>query len=448
MISGNQEELIEQANKAFLVNDKDKGLTILKSIFKNDFTNEPAWKLLYKVTGGGMPFDSFQREVTRRYFPDKAYLLVEKELDNLLSGISMGNPPIPPPLPQAKTTEPPALIPVKTEASIPQFCINCGSKVYSQGSFCPACGNPIQTIAEYRVASENIQSSRVGQYSTPPGSYPAGSKGFINNNSQPIQSSQDTSREKLHWDNKFILPIIILAVILILLFLLPMINLLLFIVGTLLLIIFVLQKLGAIEGRNIFVFLWKKYYLLFEQAKTNVNLPNAQMNRSTTILTETPQNISRWQITTTFFLAELGLILLIFSYSLPWFSYNQTTFLIINNDQTFSAKRLMSAHGTSNFDITVLFFYILTCFSYILSRSRAIFLALLSSLGAIGFQIYNLSELQSMSNISASSYAFLIPESFNTGIGPGPYLAMGAVLFMITGILISILKKKVQTKGY
>ena len=151
--------LLSQADKAFLVNDRRQGLTNLLLVFKEDITNESAWKMLHQVMGGGKPFDSFQMEITEKYFPEKISLLYEKQLDRLLKESST------PVSSAAQTTYQKPASPFNpgqgpmAHNTPTLFCVHCGSEVFAEGSFCPSCGKPIRQTSNPQPQPQGQQNS-------------------------------------------------------------------------------------------------------------------------------------------------------------------------------------------------------------------------------------------------------------------------------------------------
>ena len=422
--------LLMEAEKAFINDDKRQGYTQVLKILSEDFLYEPAWKLLHKVMGGGKPFGVFQMEIAKKYFPNKAHLLVEKEFIQLLAAkqVKVSDQVATPYKASPRVT--PDKGQVLSESRTPSYCIHCGNIIHTAGTYCAKCGNLTHSMS-------GVPDQPVSMHER---MYPQTSQ-----NQQPT-APQQTDWNSI-WKKKNILPFALLALVLIVLLLSPL-SLLVVGFTVVLFILFLLQKFGVIGGRNIFLDLCFLYLNLFgrgagyfqrSKAERGVKSNNSSNEVVSTRIIETPI-LSHFA--NTYFVAELGLVLLIFSFLVPWFDYEHTTFLIFSEDQTFYAKTLMATQGSANFDITVLFFYLLTCFAYLLSFLRNKTFALLCGLGAIGFQIYTLNELNSISNFSDSRYDYMIPESMNTSMGNGGYVAIAAVIFIVIGILISIIKKE------
>ena len=79
--------LLTQAETALSAGDQRAGSILINQALKRDFTNERAWRLLYRLIGSKRPFEVFQVEFATKYYPDRLYLLPgarvdwQKELD-------------------------------------------------------------------------------------------------------------------------------------------------------------------------------------------------------------------------------------------------------------------------------------------------------------------------------------------------------------------------------
>ena len=66
-----QIEQLEQAKHDFAANNLRSGLLKLITLLKQDISNEIAWQLMYQFLGNGKPFNLFQIEIAKKFFPDK-----------------------------------------------------------------------------------------------------------------------------------------------------------------------------------------------------------------------------------------------------------------------------------------------------------------------------------------------------------------------------------------
>jgi pilus assembly protein CpaE len=65
------DKLLVEAQKAYQKRDKRLGARLIDEILQQDLNYPGAWDLLYRLFGGGQPFDEFQRSFVSRYYPDK-----------------------------------------------------------------------------------------------------------------------------------------------------------------------------------------------------------------------------------------------------------------------------------------------------------------------------------------------------------------------------------------
>ena len=65
------DKLLVEAQKAYQKRDKRLGARLINEILQQDLNYPGAWDLLYRLFGGGQPFDEFQRSFVSRYYPDK-----------------------------------------------------------------------------------------------------------------------------------------------------------------------------------------------------------------------------------------------------------------------------------------------------------------------------------------------------------------------------------------
>jgi pilus assembly protein CpaE len=65
------EKILVEAQKAYQKRDKRLGARLIDEILQQDLNYPGAWDLLYRLFGGGRPFDDFQRSFVTQYYPDK-----------------------------------------------------------------------------------------------------------------------------------------------------------------------------------------------------------------------------------------------------------------------------------------------------------------------------------------------------------------------------------------
>ncbi len=65
------DKLLVEAQKAYQKRDKRLGARLIDEILQQDLNYPGAWDLLYRLFGGGQPFDEFQRSFVSQYYPDK-----------------------------------------------------------------------------------------------------------------------------------------------------------------------------------------------------------------------------------------------------------------------------------------------------------------------------------------------------------------------------------------
>ena len=63
--------MLVEAQKAYQKRDKRLGARLINEILQQDLNYPGAWDLLYRLFGGGQPFDEFQRSFVSQYYPDK-----------------------------------------------------------------------------------------------------------------------------------------------------------------------------------------------------------------------------------------------------------------------------------------------------------------------------------------------------------------------------------------
>ena len=73
------EKLLVEAQKAYQKKDKHTGARLIDEILQADFNHPGAWELLYRLFGGGKPFEEFQRSFATQFYPDKLALLQTKQ---------------------------------------------------------------------------------------------------------------------------------------------------------------------------------------------------------------------------------------------------------------------------------------------------------------------------------------------------------------------------------
>jgi hypothetical protein len=76
--------LLAWANDAFSARDARKGLTCVLKVLNEDFTYDPAWRLLHRVMDPTKPFIEFKIELAEKHFPQKTHLLLEREFARLV----------------------------------------------------------------------------------------------------------------------------------------------------------------------------------------------------------------------------------------------------------------------------------------------------------------------------------------------------------------------------
>jgi hypothetical protein len=76
--------LLAQASEAFAESDSRKGLTCVLKVLREDFTYDPAWRLLHRVMDPKKSFVEFKIELAEKHFPGKTHLLLEREFVKLL----------------------------------------------------------------------------------------------------------------------------------------------------------------------------------------------------------------------------------------------------------------------------------------------------------------------------------------------------------------------------
>ncbi len=69
------DKLLVEAQKAYQKRDKHLGARLIDEILQQDLNYPGAWDLLYRLFGGGQPYDEFQRSFVSQYYPDKLPLL-------------------------------------------------------------------------------------------------------------------------------------------------------------------------------------------------------------------------------------------------------------------------------------------------------------------------------------------------------------------------------------
>jgi hypothetical protein len=89
-----QKENLLLADQAFRNNDSRQGLVYILQILRDDFTNTAAWQLLYQAMKSSLPFDEFQIEMTKKYFPNKLQLMMDHQLDRLLEATVVSHPSV------------------------------------------------------------------------------------------------------------------------------------------------------------------------------------------------------------------------------------------------------------------------------------------------------------------------------------------------------------------
>ena len=67
--------MLVEAQKAYQKRDKHTGARLIDEILQSDFNYQGAWDLLYRLFGGGKPFDEFQQSFVKQFYPDKLALL-------------------------------------------------------------------------------------------------------------------------------------------------------------------------------------------------------------------------------------------------------------------------------------------------------------------------------------------------------------------------------------
>ena len=65
------DKLLVEAQKAYQKRDKHLGARLIDEILQQDLNYPGAWDLLYRLFGGGQPYDEFQRSFVSQYYPDK-----------------------------------------------------------------------------------------------------------------------------------------------------------------------------------------------------------------------------------------------------------------------------------------------------------------------------------------------------------------------------------------
>jgi pilus assembly protein CpaE len=73
------EKLLVEAQKAYQKRDKHTGARLIDEILQSDFNYQGAWDLLYRLFGGGKPFDEFQRSFVKQFYPNKLALLQTRQ---------------------------------------------------------------------------------------------------------------------------------------------------------------------------------------------------------------------------------------------------------------------------------------------------------------------------------------------------------------------------------
>jgi len=86
------DDLLARARVALSKGDKRGAVALINHILRQDLPHQDAWQLLYQLSGAEEPLEKFQTEFAKKYYPDKAHLLV--------GGISS---------PHALPSEPPAV---------------------------------------------------------------------------------------------------------------------------------------------------------------------------------------------------------------------------------------------------------------------------------------------------------------------------------------------------
>jgi pilus assembly protein CpaE len=90
------EKLLVEAEKAYRKRDKRLGARLIDEILQQDLNYPSAWDLLYRLFGGGKPFDEFQRSFVAQYYPDKIALIQRRSPGEQAVVVP---PPISPPTP-------------------------------------------------------------------------------------------------------------------------------------------------------------------------------------------------------------------------------------------------------------------------------------------------------------------------------------------------------------
>ena len=110
------EELLQKCETLLAQGDARQASMLLDKILRLDFANARAWRMLHGMLGRGQPFEAFQREFARKYYPARAYLLETLDL-------------IPLAPPEAAPGIPPAAPSLADEA-----------QPHSDGTMCAYCG--------------------------------------------------------------------------------------------------------------------------------------------------------------------------------------------------------------------------------------------------------------------------------------------------------------------
>ena len=179
-------DLLNQAEQAFLNNDRRKGFINIILVFKNDFTNDRAWRLLHQVMKSTKPFEVFQLEFAQKNYPDKVHLLTEKEFSNLVQS--------------AKKVE---TQPLQEEKQINQtqsvdppspnygYCPQCGKGRLAKEIKCLNCGYPFQSDFTQNAAPGFSSIGTNSHHYQPPNQTSQVSNAFKGSNYQYPPTQQD-----------------------------------------------------------------------------------------------------------------------------------------------------------------------------------------------------------------------------------------------------------------
>jgi pilus assembly protein CpaE len=95
------EKLLVEAQKAYQKRDKRMGARLIDEILQQDFNYAGAWDLLYRLFGGGKPYDEFQRSFVSQFYPDKLPLLIPRMPGGLGGAAGVSSTPL---VPEKKPT--------------------------------------------------------------------------------------------------------------------------------------------------------------------------------------------------------------------------------------------------------------------------------------------------------------------------------------------------------